>query len=79
MLIEGVLVEDTTLFSSEWGQFQVIDKVIEAAKNIIENETSIFRDGSKEIFGLTSDGMKIEMYITKDRVLHSVYPTFKGK
>jgi len=54
-----------------------LDKIIEASQNLIENKTRIFPDGSKEIRCVTNDGMIIEMYVTHDRILKSVYPVFE--
>ena len=80
MLVEGVLVKDQTFFSPNLSQKQVLDKVFEASKNIVTNETKLFiRDGSMEILGMTNEGMQVKMYITKEKILHSFYPVFKGK
>jgi hypothetical protein len=76
--IEGIpLKEPKTFFPAEWSRRKVIDKIIEASKNIVETvDIGITCD---QIVGITEEGMKILLVIRRaDKFLITAYPYMKG-
>ena len=63
-----------TFFPPGWSRRQVIDKIIEASKNIIKDS---IKDGATclEVKGVTAEGLEILLVIRKeDKFLITTYP-----
>jgi hypothetical protein len=74
LTIEGKLIKDKTFFPAEWSRRKVIDKIIEASQNIVENS---IKNGTTclEFKGITEEGLEIWFVIKKeDKFLITAYP-----
>jgi hypothetical protein len=66
-------VEDTkTFFPAHWTREKVIEKIIEAYESSTVIDIGI--DGTKVIRGKTLEGVEIEIRVSPDGRLHSVFP-----
>lgn len=66
-----------TFFPTDWSREKVISKIYEAYDDFISNgaNATVTKGGQYKISGLTSEGIEIEMYITKKGRVTTVYPT----
>jgi hypothetical protein len=70
-------VKRITFFPSHWSRKQVIEKIYEAYNNAAKSGVPFKEQGGKYIIeGLTSEGAKIRMYITKNGIIKTAYPVF---
>lgn len=75
--IEGVqLSPPKTFFPAEWSRKKVIDKIVEASKNIDASKTKI-KGMRQELTGVTSEGMEVLMIIDENKTLVTAFPIFK--
>ena len=71
LTVEGVLIKDKTFFPPNWSRHKVIDKIVEASKNIIKAKT----EGTRKIlFGKTGEGMHIKLVIDENKKLITSFP-----
>jgi len=75
----GNHIKDASFFPAHWSRRQVADKICEAYNNFIKNGAIIESEkgGKYLISGLTNEGVKIEMYITKAGEITTAYPKLK--
>jgi hypothetical protein len=75
----GNHIKDASFFPAEWSRKQVADKICEAYDSFIKNGAIIEseKSGKYLINGLTKEGIKIEMYITKAGEITTAYPKLK--
>src|SRR5690606_20709333 len=77
ILHEGFTVKkEGTFFPKEWSREKVVDKIYEAVENFKKSGAvpELTDKGKYKISGLTSEGIKIEMYITKNGQITTAYP-----
>jgi len=75
----GNHIKDASFFPAHWSRKQVAEKIHEAFNNFIKNGAVIESEkgGKYVINGLTNEGIKIEMYITKAGEITTAYPKLK--
>jgi hypothetical protein len=71
-------VKEITFFPAEWSREQVINCIYEAYDNFVEKGCAFeaLGNGKYKVEALTKQGIKIEMYVTKNGLIASAYPTF---
>lgn len=76
LLENGNHIKDASFFPANWSRKQVADKISEAFNDFIKNGAVVKgeKGGKYVINGLTGEGIKIEMYITKAGEIVTAYP-----
>jgi hypothetical protein len=79
ILVDGKIIRDKTFFPKKWAREKVISKIAEAYNNFLKSGATNFTEhGGKYIVeGITNEGIKIRMHITKNGVITSAYPLIK--
>ena len=79
LIVDGSRIPGKTFFPANWSREKVVNKIYEAYDYFIKNGAIIEREngGKYLISGLTSEGIKIEMYITKAGEITTAYPKLK--
>jgi hypothetical protein len=80
IIINGVLKKNKTFFPQHWTREKVISKILEAYDDFIVKGAKTFElcsDGKYEFEGLTSEGIKIQLYLTKNGQITSAYPLLR--
>jgi hypothetical protein len=75
----GQKVKFSSFFPAEWSREKVINKIYEAYDNFMKNGANARQlpNGRYLAQGLTSEGIKIDMHITKEAVMKTAYPVLK--
>lgn len=69
--IDGVSkIADSSFFPKEWNRIEVLNAIDEAYNSKIKVRSNKYR-------GVTSSGIKIEMYLNKDGSIVTAYPLYK--
>ena len=65
-----------TFFPSDWSREKVINAIYEAYENFMQSGVPplLAKNGKYELSGFTKEGIKIEMYITKNGRVTTAYP-----
>lgn len=72
----GHKVKDITFFPAHWTREKIIEKILEACENFVKSGAEISLESSEvcSIQALTNEGIKIQMYITKNGLINTAYP-----
>jgi hypothetical protein len=79
LIIDGLRIPDKTFFPANWSREQVVSKIYEAYENFVKSGVTpeLNRQGKYIINGYTSEGIKIQMIITRKGHMKTAYPYFK--
>jgi hypothetical protein len=74
--LDGKLFKDKTFFPPDWTRQKIISKIYETYDDFISKGAmgKLTKDGKYIIRGTTSEGIEIEMYITKSAQITTAYP-----
>ncbi|HRN77904.1 MAG TPA: EndoU domain-containing protein [Candidatus Dependentiae bacterium] len=77
--VNGVKFPDKTFFPATWTRSQVVEAIYEAYDNFVKSGTRavLENNGKYLVHGITKDGVKLRMHITKKGLITSVYPVIK--
>jgi len=80
VIVDGSRIRDKTFFPQSWSREKVVNKIYEAYENFIKNGAIVKeeRGGKYLINGFTSEGIEVEMYITKKGQIATAYPVVKA-
>lgn len=70
--IEGEVVTKKTFFPPEWTRKQVIDKIVEASRNLVEPPKCA--QTWKIYKGATAEGMQIEIVVDETQKIRTAFP-----
>jgi len=79
VLNQGDFVKNITFFPAHWTREKVISKIYEAYNNFKEgvDVLELKSDGKYLMRCVTNEGIEIEIFVTKNGLITTVYPTMK--
>lgn len=76
IIVDNARVPGKTFFPQNWSREKTISKIHEAYDNFIKNGATAYveKRGKYVLQGMTEEGIKIEMYITRNGQILTAYP-----